>query len=441
VSWLEWLFVFAVGMPGAAFAGLSGAWLTGVRLRERAVVWVTGVAFTASTLALAALWTGMRLAGRETLVAGLGEFFRAEDYRFPLELLADPVSLPLLGLTAVLTGLVGWFSARYMHREEGFLYFFLLLHLFGFGAMLLFAAATFDLMVAGWEFVGITSVLLIAYFHQRREPVQNALRVFAIYRICDLGLLLGVAALHHFAGSASLWRPLEMSVPAAELAGLLFLFAAAGKAAQFPFSGWLPRAMEGPTPSSAIFYGAISVHAGAYLLLRSEPLLAQSGWLQAAVAAIGALSAVFGVLIGRACTDAKTSLAWASVTQLGLIFVEIGFGFTSLALWHMCGHAVVRTLQFLKAPSALHEFHQIHAAAGGHLEPAGQHHEELLPLRVRMWLYRLALDRGHMDTLLDRFVVRPTLALSRRLNPEGAAPPARAERSFRGSAVAGEADA
>jgi NAD(P)H-quinone oxidoreductase subunit 5 len=436
---LELLFAIAVALPGAAFAVLSLAWLLGARFRERVIVWITGSSFLLAMLALVGLGIGMRQQGLDRLVVSLGEWFRVGEYHFPLVLLADAVSVPMLFVTVLLTGLVGSFSARYMHREEGFLYFFLLLLLFGFGSQLLFAAASFDLLVAGWECVGITSVLLIAYFHQRRDPVRNGLRVFAIYRLCDMGLLVGVVVLHHYAGSASVLQVAVVTGPAATLAGFLFLLAAAGKAAQFPFSSWLPRAMEGPTPSSAIFYGAISVHAGAYLLLRANPVLEHSALVQTATIAIGALSAVFGTLIGRASTDVKTALAWASVTQLGLIFVEIGLDLPTLALWHICGHAVVRTLQFLRAPSALHEFHQMHAASGGHLDRVGAHHEALLPLRVRLWLYRLALDRAHMDTILDRYLVEPALAVSRMLNrAEPAAPPR--ERRVSTGALAGESD-
>ncbi|MEJ7605129.1 MAG: proton-conducting transporter membrane subunit [Bryobacteraceae bacterium] len=224
--------------------------------------------------------------------------------------------------------------------------------------------------------------------------------------------MIGAFVLHHLAGStlyttvfSGSW-PVQTSVltgGSATLVGLLLLVAAMGKSAQVPLSGWMPRAMEGPTPSSAIFYGAISVHVGAYLLLRAQPLLAASPIASAAVIAVGALSAVHGSMVARTCTDAKTSLAYSSVSQLGLIFVEIGLGLSWLALLHIAGHAIVRTLQFLKAPSALHESHEIHAAAGGHLAKTGAHFEALLPAGMRLWLYRLALDRGHHDAILDRF--------------------------------------
>jgi NAD(P)H-quinone oxidoreductase subunit 5 len=194
---------------------------------------------------------------------------------------------------------------------------------------------------------------------------------------------------------------------------LLLLLAASGKAAQVPFSGWLPRAMEGPTPSSAIFYGAISIHAGAYLLLRIQPILAQSALASAVVILLGAATAIHSTMVGRASADAKTSLAYASLTQVGIIFVEIGIGWTWIAVAHILGHATVRTLQFLRAPSMLHDFHQMHSAIGGEVASAGTRFEALFPENVRLWLYRWAFDRGHLDTILDRCTVQPLLDVSK----------------------------
>jgi NAD(P)H-quinone oxidoreductase subunit 5 len=341
-------------------------------------------------------------------------------------------------MTVVLAGLIGQFSATYLHRERGFLRFFLLLHLFAFGSLLAFAAGSFDLLVAGWEMVGITSVLLIAFFQQRTPPVENALRVFAVYRACDIGLLVSVFALHNWCGTASFvgGLPALTGSRAAALC-LLLLLAAAGKAAQVPFSGWLPRAMEGPTPSSAIFYGAISIHAGAYLLLRVQPMLAQSRLASAMVIAIGLVTAIHGTMSGRASADAKTSLAYASLTQVGVVFVEIGLGWKSIAIAHILGHATVRTLQFLRAPSMLHDYHKMHSAVGGDLSPTGKHLEELFPKPVQLWLYRWALDRGHLDTVLDRFVIYPLMRLSRlfaRLDGVGSD----GSLSQRGAAVPGQ---
>lgn len=405
--------VFVVSAPGVVFAIFGLLWLSGWVPSERVMSRVTGVTFSASTLGLAAIAWSLISKGGASVEVAFGNWFAVHDYHFPLVLMADRLSLPFLLMTVVLSGLIGQFSATYLHRERGFLRFFLLLHLFAFGSLLAFAAASFDLLVGGWELVGITSVLLIAFFQQRQAPVENALRVFGIYRACDIGLLVAVFAMHHWAGSASFaggFPKLTGAQPA--IVGVLLLVAAAGKAAQVPFSGWLPRAMEGPTPSSAIFYGAISIHAGAYLLLRAEPVLAQSGLASALVIAIGAITAVYGTIAGRASADAKTSLAYASLTQVGVVFVEIGLGWIFIAVAHILGHATVRTLQFLRAPSMLHDYHTMHSAVGGELSPTGKHLEEIFPKRVQLWLYRWALDRGHLDTILDRFVIYPLVLLS-----------------------------
>jgi NADH-quinone oxidoreductase subunit L len=421
--WAARLLVAVVAAPGLVFAALALCWLAGWNPPERFIHRLTSLTYASMAAGLAGLVWLLYSAGAVSLSVPLGDWFHAGGHHFGLLLHADRLSLPMMALCIVLAGVVGAFSVRYLHREPGFNRFFLLLHLFTFGSILVFAAGSLDLLIAGWELVGITSVLLIAFFQERPGPVRSAIYVFAIYRACDLGLLIGVFVLHQVAGSTAFavmfpgeW-PVEttaISGASATAVGLLLLLAASGKSAQVPFSGWLPRAMEGPTPSSAIFYGAISVHAGAYLLLRAGPLWAASTLASAAVVTVGALSAIHATLVGRACADAKTSLAYASMAQLGLIFVEIGLGFDTLALFHIIGHATVRTLEFLRAPSMLHDFHHVHAAAGGRLDPAGSHYEALLPEHVRLWLYRLALDRGHHDTILDRFVLGPVVRLARR---------------------------
>lgn len=406
--------VFAVMAPGGLFPLLALAWLFGWVPSERTLSRITGFTFSGCAFALAVLIWTLPATGRSTTIVTFGNWFAVHEYRFPLVLMADRLSFPFLTMTVVLSGLIGQFSATYLHRERGFFRFFLLLHLFAFGSLLAFAAGSFDLLIAGWELVGITSVLLISFFDQRPAPVENSLRVFSVYRACDIGLLIGVFALHNWAGNASFAEGMpRLTGTQAAAVCLALLLAASGKAAQVPFSGWLPRAMEGPTPSSAIFYGAISIHAGAYLLLRARPLFAQTRLAAMAVIVIGLATAVYGTMAGRASADAKTSLAFASVAQVGVIFAEIGFGWTSVALVHILGHALVRTLQFLRAPSMLHDYHRMHSAIGGELSPTGRHLKDLLPEQARVWLYRWALDRGHLDTLLDRGFIHLLLRISR----------------------------
>ena len=407
------MLVFVVVAPALVFGGFALTWLVGWSPPERVVSRITGLTFAASIPALLVVFWKLAATGNAVSVT-FGNWFAVHDYRFPLVLLADWLSVPFLGMTVVLAGLIGRFSGTYLHREPGYLRFFLLLHLFAFGSLLAFAAGSFDLLVAGWELVGITSVLLIAFFDRRTAPVENGLRVFAVYRACDIGLLVAVFAMHDWAGTASFAAGLPaLSGARSSIVCLLLLLAAAGKAAQVPFSGWLPRAMEGPTPSSAIFYGAISIHAGAYLLLRVQPMLTQSGLASFMVIAIGVVTAIHGTMCGRASSDAKTSLAYASLTQVGIVFVEIGIGWSFIAVAHILGHAMVRTLQFLRAPSMLHDDHRMRSAVGGDVAPTGKHLERLFSERAQLWMYRWSLDRGHLDTILDRLVILPLIRISR----------------------------
>jgi len=407
--------VFVVLAPGVVFGILASLWLLGWAPSERMLSRVTGLTFSSCAVGVAALvWKVASAPSNASVVAvTFGNWFAVGDYHFPLVLMADRLSLPFLALAAVLSGLIGQFSATYLHREPGFLRFFLLLHLFAFGSLLAFAAGSFDLLAAGWEIVGITSVLLIGFFQLRPAPVENGLRVFGVYRACDIGLLVGIFLMHHWAGTASFHDGFPMLTGTrAVIVCLLLLLAASGKAAQVPFSGWLPRAMEGPTPSSAIFYGAISIHAGAYLLLRAQPLLARSVLASALVILIGLATAIHGTIVGRASADAKTSLAYATLTQVGVVFIEIGLGWRWIAVAHILGNATVRTMQYLRAPSMLHDYHQMSSAIGGELSPTGKQIEELLPERVKLLLYRWAFDRGHLDTILDRWVIDPLLHVS-----------------------------
>jgi NAD(P)H-quinone oxidoreductase subunit 5 len=411
-----------IAIPGLLFLGFSFIWLVGIHVPERAISSLTKAVYALLTILSAMIGWKMWQGGIAAVRVSLGDWFTVADYGFPISLLIDRLSFPLVCITVILAGVVGSFSVRYLHRDPGFYRFFLLLHLFTFGALLVFTADSLDLLIAGWEIVGITSVLLIGFFQYRPDPVRNALRVFGTYRIADLFMLLAVFLAHHWFHTAS-WGGMftgdwpghsnNLDGSAAAVIAVLLVFAASGKSSQGPFCGWLPRAMEGPTPSSAVFYGAISVHAGAYLLLRVEPLIHDSKAATGLVIFIGLTTAFLGTLVHRTCADAKTSLAYASQTQLGLIFAEIGFGWTTFAVIHMVSHAVLRTLQFLRSPSMLRDYNRVHSAAGGKINPTGGYYESLLPLPVQVWLYRFALGRGFYDAILDRFIIAPVKGLAR----------------------------
>ncbi|WP_051670256.1 proton-conducting transporter membrane subunit [Bryobacter aggregatus] len=409
----DYALCLVLAVPGLLFLGFGALWLLGWTPREKVLIRCTQMGMITMACSIGLL-CGIHLNGPSVAeTVPLGTWFRVENYSFPLVLVVDRLSLAMSGLTVILLGLIASFSRRYLHRDAGFFRFFLSLYMFGLGALLVFFAGSFDLVIGGWELVGLSSVLLIGYFRERSGPAEAGLKVFAIYRFCDIGLLLGVFALYQIAHTASYAGLLAKGhLEHAWIPAALLLFAAMGKSAQVPFSGWLPLAMEGPTPSSAIFYGAISVHLGAYLLLRAQPLLDQAPWVGVAAVCIGAVTALHGTLVGRASADAKSAIGYAALTQLGLIFVEIGLGFYNVALLHIIGHSVVRTFEFLRAPSMLHEHHQMHAAAGGHLSKTGEFYEKYLPESLRLWLYRWAVDRAHMDHLLQRFAVVPLYAIA-----------------------------
>lgn len=417
----------ALALPLAAFLVLAVWSLAGRGPSEATTARVVALAFSGSLCATLLLAGGMAATGTYHLDVRLGAWFGTPDgYTFPLALLVDRLTVPFMALTAALLGLVGAFSARYLHRERGYTRFFLLLLLFATGLLLLCMAGTIDLLFAGWELVGIASALLIGFFQERREPLRNALRAFATYRVCDVGLLTAAVLLHVHAHTPvfadvftrEAWPASQVALGAgaATAIGLCCVFAALGKSAQVPFSGWLPRAMEGPTPSSAIFYGALSIHAGAYLLLRMGPVLDRSPWASWALVVVGVASALHGTFVGRAQSDVKSALAYASMAQVGLIMAEIGLGLRLVPLVHLVGHACVRTLQLLRAPSAIQDHAALEAAWGGPLPPTGAHLAWLLPEGARRWLYRLALERGQHDAALERLLVRPVLALSRGLD-------------------------
>jgi NAD(P)H-quinone oxidoreductase subunit 5 len=309
-----------------------------------------------------------------------------------------------------------------MHREAGYFRYFAQFNLFALGILLVSLAGSTTVLFAGWEFLGLSSALLVAFFHERPAPVRNALRVFTVYRVGDAAMLAAATLAQLELKSGELDRLFAgtaesgLNGATATVIALLLLIAAAAKCAQLPFSGWLPRAMEGPTPSSAIFYGALSIHAGAFVLLRAGPLLEAAPLARIALGVMGASTALFATTVGRVQTDIKSKLAFASLTQVSIILVEISLGWYDVALAHMVGHALYRLLQFLRSPSVLHEFHEMTHAVGSHAARGGGPLERVLPPNVQPALYRFALERGSLDGLLDRFVVRPFVGVAAALD-------------------------
>lgn len=346
-----------------------------------------------------ALWRGMP--GHRQL----GVWFASGNWQATVSVQLDGLALSVATLTALIGWLVVRFSTNYLHREAGFHRFIMLLCLFLAGIQLVLLAGNSLLAFVGWEMCGIASFLLIGYAWQRPIATGNALFAFVTNRGGDAGFLLALGFVAAWLGSFE-WPALAaanpLSVADARLIALAFVLAALAKSAQLPFTPWITRALEGPTPSSAIFYGAVMVHAGAYLLLRLEPLLLQAPDVMLALVAMGSLTALYAWLCGLVQTDVKSALIFATIFQVALIFVEIGLGWTTLATAHLCLHAAWRTWQFLLAPSWLVVTRQRPAPP-----PAWLARNQLI--------YTAAQQHFWLDKLGQTLLVEPTEAFARDL--------------------------
>ncbi len=389
------------------------------RTTSRLVGWMLGLGLMAAL----AFGSMMLIAGTAHVTVELGNWIVVPEYQFSVKLLFDWLSVPFLILSLMLCGVIGRFARQYMHREPGFNRFFVLFAIFALGMTLTSLAGTIETLFTGWELVGLSSALLVAFFQERSSPVRNGLRVWSVYRISDAALLIAAVSLHGMKGhgdfdaifGAGAWPGgnAGLSGSQAFVVGLLLAVAAAGKSALIPFSGWLPRAMEGPTPSSAVFYGALSVHLGAFLLLRAGPIISLSVPLCVILVIWGLATAALAAMATRVQSDIKSALSFASLTQVGLIVAEIGFGLRWIPLIHLIGHGCLRTLQFVRAPTLLQDYRTMENAIGNRLPHTINVRRSFLPQRWQAWFYRLALERGYLDGFLNEYIARPFLATFR----------------------------
>ncbi|MEK0421225.1 MAG: hypothetical protein RLZZ161_1076 [Bacteroidota bacterium] len=342
---------------------------------------------------------------------------------FLLDFYFDKVTAVYMLVGALLTFLITVYSRYYLHRESGYKRFFNTVLFFYLGYNVTIFSGNFETLFIGWEFIGISSFLLIAFYRDRYLPVRNAVKVFTIYRIGDLGILLAMWASHHLWHENITFNKLHNAILVHEhlqghtaigvFISMMILLAAAVKSAQLPFSSWLPRAMEGPTPSSAIFYGSLSVHFGVFLLLRTYPFWENQWSVRIMIAAIGLATAVFSGLIARVQSSIKTQIAYASISQIGLIFIEIAAGWHILALIHFAGNAFLRTYQLLVSPSVVsylmrEQFY--------HFTPRRDVLENVLPKSFRYTTYMLSLKEWNLDVFLNRVIFRNVKILGHQLD-------------------------
>lgn len=348
------------------------------------------------------------------ITANVGTLFARQDYIFSLNFYFDKISLIFLGMTTISALLIFIFSKYYMHREQGFKRFYSTVLLFLTGLTFIILSGNLEVLFVGWEIIGISSVLLIAFYRDRFLPARNALKVFSIYRIADAFLLAAVLYAHHIFEKNIQFS--EFSTLIAQhgnhivVFGTLVFVAALIKSAQFPFSYWLPRAMEGPTTSSAIFYGALSVHMGLFLLLRTYPLWEGSMWLRLTIGALGLVTALVATSIARAQSSAKAQIAYASVSQIGLMFIELAAGLKWLALFHFISNASLRTYQLLISPSTVS--YLVHDQFFYFVPPVHKIKNTLLG-KLHATIYVLSVNEWNMNSAASRYVWQPLKALGR----------------------------
>src|SRR4030095_15948012 len=272
--------------------------------------------------------------------------------------LIDPLSSVMLLVVTVVSFLIFVYSNGYMEHDHGFHRFFTWLSLFVFAMLILVMADNYLLMFVGWEGVGLCSYLLIGFWFVGPAPYVAAKKAFVMNRIGDWGFTIGMITTFLVFGSMQFTEVFE-HVDIATQANLMliclaFFFGATGKSAQLPLYSWLPDAMEGPTPVSALIHAATMVTAGVYLVARSMPLFEAAGPSLQVVGTVGAVTAIFAATIALVQFDIKRVMAYSTVSQLGYMFLALGVGAFVAAIFHLATHAFFKALLFLGSGSVIH---------------------------------------------------------------------------------------
>lgn len=350
-------------------------------------------------------------------------FYKAYDIEIFLDFYFDKTTAVFLIVGAVLAFLVAVFSRFYIHRDAGFKRFMNNILMFFVAYNLVIFSGNFETLFTGWEILGICSFLLIGFYRDRYLPVRNSLKVISLYRLGDICLILAMWMSHH------LWHQnitfIKMSDPVAVASlvkdhylavvfiAVMIVVAAAVKSAQLPFSSWLPRAMEGPTTSSAIFYGSLSVHLGVFLLLRTFPFWENILAVKIVVITIGLFTALIAMGIAKVQSSVKTQIAYSSIAQIGLIFIEVALGWHELALIHFTANAFLRTYQLLVSPSVLG--YMIHDMFFSFI-PQKHSVGSSFVSKIKNTLYVLSIKEWNLNFLMHRYLWSPFKGIGKTLN-------------------------
>ncbi len=353
------------------------------------------------------------------------KLYSSHNYHFALSFFVDHVSVAFLATLSIVCYSITRYALIYLAKDPGYQRFFSTLGFFMFGYSLVVLADNFEMLFAGWEFLGITSFLLISFYRYRIRPVKNALKIFTIYRVGDVGLLLGAwlsqlvwhetLNFDRLSEFAQLIQT-RLQTQEALVIALLVVLSAAAKSAQFPFCFWLPKAMEGPTPSSAIFYGALSIHVGVYVLLRMFPLWGGFWMAKLFLFLIGLFTIFLSTSATRVQSNIKAQVGYSSLIQVGFMFCEIALGLETLCLIHLISNAFLRGYQLLVSPSVVSYLIRYHNEApqrqiGGLTSELARKY----PRMIASW-YLFSLREGYLETALERALWNPIKRIGRAMS-------------------------
>src|SRR5512136_406500 len=356
---LVWL-VPVLPLVGVAINGICGRWV-----RERAHwlgVGTTGLSF------LIAFGIFCQALGGARLDWDVYTWVAAGDFQASVGFLVDPLSAVMMLVVTFVGFLIHVYSVGYMHGDPGYARFFTYLNLFMTSMLVLVLANNYLLMFLGWEGVGLCSYLLIGFWYQKQSASDAGKKAFVVNRIGDAGFLLGLFLIWRTFGSVAyaeifpqaevirevLERDSVFGLSLVTWMTILLFIGATGKSAQLPLYVWLPDAMEGPTPVSALIHAATMVTAGVYMVARSGALFNLAPLSMQVVAWIGGLTAIFAATIALVQMDLKRVLAYSTISQLGYMFLGCGVGAYAAAIFHLMTHALFKALLFLGAGSVIH---------------------------------------------------------------------------------------
>jgi len=337
---------------------------------------------------------------------------------WPLTVNWDLHTFIFLAFTTIIIAVIGRFSLFYLHRDAYYHKFFSLYFIFQLALALIVLSSSTTYLFMGWELLGLSSVLLVAFYEHRSSPLKNGLRVLFIYEFGDI-FFFALILLLLFFHIEDITKLSLIQEYGCEWAMFLLLVACFFKSGVFPWI-YLPRAMEGPTPSSAIFYGSLSSHIPIFLLLRvwprewTIPAYWPEVWTIAHPAnaivlaiVICTFSAFVTTLMSRQHSDAKNTIAYATTTQLAIIYIEIFFGLYTLALIHVVSHGIYRTFELLRTPSLFHLYHTMETRRP-RMTSTGNHFKLIFPASLNNWLYSLTINEfGFLSRsfdLIDQFL-------------------------------------